>query len=109
MKRLLEPTPPIALFLDRLRSIVVEHVDAEGKVDSAEVDRQVEVVLSADSGLRLQWITTVGRRYLTTTQTLDASAVREVVRRAVADGQLDSGVGRVAFRRRCVLGYSIRG
>ena len=89
VQRLLKPTPPIILFLDRLHSITVEHVNAEGLENAAEVDRTVIDVLTRDGGPTLRWVETVGRRFLTTTRHLPAAAVREVVAEAINLGELD--------------------
>lgn len=87
--RLLEADPPIALFLDRLDSIAVEHLGPDAAV-AAVVERLVEEVPTPPGSPELRWITTVGRRYLTATRSLLAADVREIVHRAIAaSGQLD--------------------
>jgi Domain of unknown function (DUF3883) len=88
-RRLLEPTPPIALFLDRLRSITVEHVDRDGIQTTSVVDRVVQEVDGPPGGPILRWVETVGQRFLTASRTLNASDVRRVVSRAIELGELD--------------------
>ncbi|HLF43082.1 MAG TPA: DUF3883 domain-containing protein [Acidimicrobiia bacterium] len=87
--RLLEPTPPVALFLDRLRSISVELVDSDGHQEMAQVDRLVEEVRGAEGGPILRWVETVGTRFLTASRVLTGSDVRSVVREAIGLGELD--------------------
>jgi hypothetical protein len=87
--RLLEPTPPIALFLDRLASITVEHVGPDGRDAPAYVERRVEEINGREGAPALHWVETVGKRFLTTTRTLTAAEVRAVVGDAVALGELD--------------------
>jgi len=88
--RLLEADPPIALFLDRLASIAVEHLPAEGPAVQEVVGRVVEDVPTPAGAPELRWITTSGRRYLTATRSLPAADVRDVVLRAIAaNGQLE--------------------
>ena len=91
--RLLEPTPPIALFLDRLRSITAEHIHSDGELETAQVDRTVKDVWTPTDGPILRWVETVGRRFLTTTRLLTAAEVRSVVDQAVNLGELDSSWG----------------
>lgn len=90
VRRLLDPAPPIALFLDRLASIAVELVDNSGKLESKRVKREVMDIRTADESPQLQWVDTVGQRFLTTTRTLGATEVSAVVREAISRRQLDS-------------------
>lgn len=87
--RLLEPTPPIALFLDRLASITVEHVAPDGTREPAHVARQPDEISAPDGAPALHWVKTVGKRFLTTTRKLTAAEVRAVVEQAVARNELD--------------------
>jgi hypothetical protein len=87
--RLLEPTPPIALFLDRLALITVEHVGPDGTGEPAHVERRTEEIKGPAGAPALHWVETVGKRFLTTTRTLTAAEVRAVVEQAVALGELD--------------------
>lgn len=86
---LLEPTPPIALFLDRLESITVDHISGDEEHITAQVDRRVTDVVVSEGGPILRWVETVGRRFLTTTRALPATEVREVVDSAITLGELD--------------------
>lgn len=90
VRRLLEPTPPIALFLDRLTSITVEHISSDGEKEPAQVDRVVQDIRGPEHGPRLQWVETVGRRFLMTSRTLTAAEVRAVVNEAIDLGELVS-------------------
>lgn len=90
VRRLLEPTPPIALFLDRLASITVAHLTGEGEDEPIPVDRDVKDIRGPDDGPRLQWVETVGRRFLMTTRTLTAAEVLAVVEEAIGKRELVS-------------------
>ncbi len=87
--RLLEPTPPIALFLDRLQSITVEHVRSDGEQETTQVARLVKDVRVPEGGPILRWVETVGKQFLTTTRVLTAAEVRSVVDAAIDLGELD--------------------
>lgn len=87
--RLLEPTPPIALFLDRLASITVEHLKPDGTGEPAHVERRPKAIKGPEGAPSLHWVETVGKRFLTTTRKLTAAEVRAVVDQAVALGELD--------------------
>lgn len=94
--QLLEPTPPIALFLDRLASITVEHVGGDGRrVDADEdgepplVERRVDEIAVPTDGLSLHKVHTVGKQFLVATQGLAGEQVRAVVEEGIAKGELD--------------------
>jgi hypothetical protein len=89
VNRLLEPSPPIALFLDRLQSISVDHIGAEGELKSSQIDRSVLDIKTVGLGPRLKWVETAGTRYLTTTRVLKSDDVSEVVKKAIELRELD--------------------
>ena len=87
--RLREPTPPIALFLDRLSSITVEHVDTDGALRTTDVTRHVDVIAAPEDAPDLTWVTTAGRRFLVASRKLQAPDIAAVVGEAIALGELD--------------------
>lgn len=88
--RLLEAAQPIALFLDRLESIAVDHVDADGVPQRAQVERIVENISSPeDSSPIFRWVETAGQRFFTTSRVISADEIRTVIASAIADGELD--------------------
>lgn len=89
IKNLLSPRPPIALFLDRITEITVEHHDADGSQARDVIRRTSQVAAVAAGDLHLRWVTTAGHRFLTASRVVEAAEVREVIEAAVADGQLD--------------------
>lgn len=89
LKRLMEPSPPIALFLDRLESITVEHIESDGSQATAKIERQVTEIGSGPTQPTLRWVETAGRRFLVTTRLMTAATVRSVVSDAVELGELD--------------------
>lgn len=87
---LLEPGPPIALFLARLDRIVVEVVDEEGSETSTIIDRRVEAAAgSIAAGVKLEWVTTGGQRFLMATQLVPEASVIETIRRSIEAGDLN--------------------
>ena len=88
--RLLDPELPVALFLERLASITIDHVTTDGQVSRSQIDRTVaDIPTGDDRAPLLRWVDTAGSRYLTTTRRLAAAEVRTVVARAVEAGELD--------------------
>lgn len=90
VQRLVQPYPPIALFLQRLSSITVDHIDADGQLSVSRVDRQVQDIPVDGPGPALQWVETSGCRFLTATHRLPADEVRAVVHHAIENGELDT-------------------
>lgn len=89
VQRLLTPSPPIALFLDRLVEITVEHDDVSGGRKAAVVDRSVEVIHSPGADLHLEWVCTLGERFLLASRLIPAGDLRRVAAEAVENGDLD--------------------
>lgn len=90
VERLLEPGPPIALFLARLARIVVELVDEAGSETTTIIDRQVELAAgSIAAGVRVEWVTTGGQRFLMATQLVPEASVIETIRQSIEAGDLN--------------------
>lgn len=89
VQRLLEASRPIALFLDRLESIVVDHVGGDGVPHRAQVERVVETISSPEDGPILRWVATAGQRFFTTSRVISGVEIRAVVASAIAEDELD--------------------
>lgn len=87
--RLLEPTPPVALFLDRLASITVEHVGADAAREPLQVERHVHEIAVPEGSPSLHRVETLGKQFLIATHDLAAAEVRAVVDAAIAKKELD--------------------
>ncbi len=82
ISRLLEPSPPVALFLDRLSEISIEHVRPGGQTERSSLTRSSRSLHTAD-GVHLSLLETGGRRFLVCARVVPAELVSEVVSRAV--------------------------
>ncbi|MEU4803728.1 DUF3883 domain-containing protein [Actinosynnema sp. NPDC023587] len=86
--RLIHPTPPVALFLERLSSVVVEHLTAGEEPRRTTVRRSTSDVLTQPD-LTMSRVDLSGRDFLLVSRALPADAVREVIRQAVDGNELD--------------------
>lgn len=93
IERLLQPSPPMALFLERLSAITVDHIDAKGHFTDGHLDRHPRDIAVDGPGPALQWVETSGRCYLTATHRLTAAEVRAVVLHAIDERELDASWG----------------
>ena len=91
LQMLLSPDPPIALFLDRIATILVEHVDAEGRLTESRATRHAEDIVVAGFDVRLQWVTVGPNRYLTASRRVSADDVLGVIRQAIDRQEIASG------------------
>jgi hypothetical protein len=87
--KLLSPRPPIALFLDRITDITVEHYRADGSQAHDVIDRASGGAAGPTESLDLRWVTTAGHRFLAASRVVQAAAVREVIASSIQAGQID--------------------
>jgi hypothetical protein len=91
LDRLLSPKPPVALFLERLTSITVDHIDGAGKhsEDVAGVSRLPEEIPVEGTGPTLRWIDTAGRRFFLASDQITAASIRGVIEEGIEAGEID--------------------
>ncbi|WP_342251247.1 ATP-binding protein [Sphingomonas sp. OTU376] len=87
MRLLLDEKAPITLFLDRLQSLLLETVDADGKSEPKELRRSGKGAEKSSFGrnLTLEEVTVDRYRYLVGRMEVDDAAFRASVDRAVAE------------------------
>lgn len=87
MKLLIDEVAPITLFLDRLESLVLETVEADGRSDRKELRRTGRGSQKSTFGrsLTLEEISVDRHRYLVGRMEVDDAAFRESVGRAVTE------------------------
>jgi hypothetical protein len=89
LARLTQPHAPVALFLERLRCIVVEHIDADGVTERHEITRQVEHVTRVDD-VEITRVRTADATFLLGTRSVERAAVLAIIDDAIAARELDS-------------------
>ncbi|MGV8968374.1 MAG: DUF3883 domain-containing protein [Cellulomonas sp.] len=89
IEKLLAPRPPIALFLDRIAEIGVEHYGSDGTRTYNVIGRLSEGV-AASGDLDMRWVTTSGHRFLSVSRVIRAEDVQVVIASAIAALQIDS-------------------
>lgn len=87
--RLTQPHAPIALFLERLRTIVVEHIDGESRTERYEIVRSAEAVAVVDD-VNVTRVHTADATFLVATRRIDRAAVLAVIDQAVDARELDA-------------------
>ena len=87
MRLLLDEKAPITLFLDRLQSLILETVYADGKDEPQELRRSGKGLEKSDFGrnLTLEEVTVDRYRYLVGRMEVDDAAFRRSVDKAVAE------------------------
>jgi hypothetical protein len=83
---ILESTVPVQLFLERLHSLEVAVVEADGKREDKRLERRVDPIWSAEGGrMRLERVTlSDGNELLLARSTLDKDRVLKAVRDSIA-------------------------